>query len=80
MPLVFEIPNHGCRTRRLLVQDAKRIGFIDDIAVVMRNDVELIQRAFADAGQKSFPDTGTAASLKRMGSRVPSDEAAYYRD
>ena len=60
------------------MQDAKRIGFIDDIAVVMRNDVELIQRAFADAGQKSFPDTGTAARLKGMRSWVPSIEAAYY--
>ncbi len=41
-----------------------------------RMDEIFVQCAFADAGDKTFPDAGTAARTERMGFLVPVIEAA----
>ena len=56
------------------MKNSKRIGLVADVSLVVRNDVILVQRAFADSGNKSFPDAGTPARLQRMGLRIPAVE------
>ena len=43
------------------MQQAEGIGFVAAMSVMVRNDMEFVERAFADSGNKAFPDAGTAA-------------------
>ena len=58
------------------MKNAERIGLLAHMSLIVRNDVVLVQRAFADAGNKPFPDTRTAARQQRMRLRVPAVEIA----
>src|SRR3954462_442788 len=62
------------------MQNSEGIGFIDDVAVVIRHDMKFVKRALANSWDKRFPDAGAAARLQDVGARVPSVEAAYDRN
>ena len=56
VPLVVEIPDDRGGAGRLFMQQAERVGFIDVVAVALRFDVKLVERAFGDTGDEAFPD------------------------
>src|SRR6266851_2670079 len=60
-PLIVEVPNYGRSTRRLLVQQADGVGFVDTVAMPLRFDVKLVQRSLGYAWDKTLPDTGRAS-------------------
>src|SRR5260370_17142293 len=57
LPILVEIPDYRRCSRGLFVVDAERIGLLADVALTMRNNVEFVQRPFANARNESFPDT-----------------------
>ncbi len=79
VPGVVEVPDHGSRARRFLGEKCYRVGFFRLVPLFVRVDVELVQRALADAGDKAFPDSRRTARLQGMGLRVPAIEASAYR-
>ena len=48
--------------------------------MVVGDDVELVQASLANSGNESFPDSGTALRLQRVGLVVPGVEAADYKN
>src|SRR5579862_3333405 len=54
-PLIVEVPDHRSRTRRFFMQQPKRIRLVDDISVMMRNNVEFVNRTLTYSGDKAFP-------------------------
>jgi hypothetical protein len=79
VPGVVEVPHGRGRARRFLLVKAQRVGLVGAIAVLMRFDVVLVQGALADAGNESFPDSGTAARAQRVRLRMPMIEVADHR-
>src|SRR5258705_12118438 len=57
-----------------------RIGLLGDADAAGADDVELVARAFGDAWDEQFPDTGTVAQPHRMTARIPRIEIADDRD
>jgi len=76
VPGMFKVPNDRCRARRLLVEKPKRIGLVYAVTVLIRDDVKLIDSSFAGSGNESFPNSGTALRLQRVGIVIPSIETA----
>src|SRR5215472_3636034 len=58
------------------MQNPERVGFVGDVPVMVRDNMELVQRPFVYAGNESFPDAGAAARLKRVAIVVPFIKAA----
>ena len=80
VPGVVEIPDHGSGARRYLREKSHRVGLFNLVTELGGVDVELVQRALADAGDKAFPDSRRAASLELMGLRIPAVEVADHRN
>ena len=55
VPLVVEVPDDRGGARRLLMQQAERVGLVDAIPVAIRFDVEFIERALGHAGDEALP-------------------------
>ena len=60
--------------------DAEGVSLVPDMPVVVRNNVVLVERALADDGNKTFPDSRAAARFEQMGVIVPSIEIADDRN
>ena len=58
----------------------KRISLIEHVPVDLRNDVVLVVRALAHAGDEALPDARVAAAVHRMGTGIPPVEVANDRD
>ena len=80
LPGVIEVPNYGCRARRLFCVKPHRIGFFGTVAVLARCNAKFVQRAFFHAGDKTFPYSGITARLELMRLRIPRVEASDDRD
>ena len=65
-PLIIQIPNYRGRAWRLFVQYAERVSLVADMAVIVRDDVELIERSLADLGNEAFPYSGSSTRFERM--------------
>ena len=57
-PGVVKVPDHGSGARRFLGEKSHRVGFFSLVGVMSGVDMELVQRALVDAGDKAFPDSG----------------------
>src|ERR1041385_1216425 len=79
-PLIIQIPNYRSRPWGLFVVNAERISFLPHVSVMMRNDVVLVQGAFLDVGDESFPYARCSFRLKLVGVVVPIVETAYNRN
>ena len=75
-PLVREIPYDGGGARRFFVKKTEGIRFVDYASVMLRDDMELINGTISDSGNEPLPDAGTSTGAQRMGTVVPSVEAA----
>src|ERR1700747_2830651 len=75
-PLVREIPYDGGGAGRFLMKKTEGIGFVNYVSVMLRCDMELINRTIGDSGNKSLPDAGTPVGAQRVGTGVPPVEAA----
>ena len=58
------------------MKNAEGIGLLTHMSLIVRSDVVLVQRAFADSGNKAFPYTGACARLEGMRLGVPAIEVA----
>ena len=73
-PLVVELPDDGRGQRRLLGAERQRIGLLDAVAAVVRDDRVLVARAVARAGHEALPDAGA-----RDGERGALDESQPFQ-
>ena len=60
------------------MQESNRVGLINSMPMVMGEDMEFVERTFAHAGYKRFPDSRRPARTQRMRAMVPTVEAAYH--
>ena len=79
VPGVFQVPDHGGSSRRLLGRQGDRVGFFTAVPMLGGDNVELVERSFPHARDKTFPDSGAAARLQLVGLRIPPVEAANHR-
>ena len=80
VPHVVQRPHARGGAWRRLAAHGERIGLVHPVAVVTRDDVELVLGADRRAGDEAFPDAGlVVAGLQRMGVRVPVVEIADHR-
>ncbi len=79
VPFVVEVPDYRGGARWFLVEESYGVGLFNLISELSGIDVELVERAFVDAGDKTFPDSGRASRLELMRLRVPVIEAADHR-
>src|ERR1700684_651438 len=70
VPLVVEVPHHGCGAGRLLMQKAEGIGLVNLIAVTSRLDVEFVERTLGHPGNEAFPDPGVSTGGEKVGART----------
>src|SRR5579862_630442 len=75
-PLIVKIPNHRRGTRRLFTPDADRVSFIDAVSVAPGLDVKFVERASGYARNKTLPNAGVSARLKRIRLELPVIEVA----
>src|SRR5437764_8018780 len=66
VPLVSQIPDHGSSARRWFMEETDRISLVYAVPLITRRNVEFVDLPFAEAGNKSFPNAGTAPRLERM--------------
>src|SRR6266853_3445800 len=78
-PGVAEIPDYGSGARRFFGEQSYWVSFLSPGGVMRGVEMELVQRALVDTGDKTFPDSRRAASLELMRLRVPTIEAADHR-
>src|SRR5262245_41282337 len=64
----------------MFVHDSNRICFISYVSVVLRHDMELVQRALAKTRQKSFPDAGISARSQLVRVSIPTVEISNNRN
>src|SRR5271165_469069 len=79
VPLIIEIPDYRRGARRLLVQQAERIGLVDSISMLPGFDVEFVECTAFGAGNKTLPDPGRAPWAEAMRLGIPAVEAADHR-
>ncbi len=76
VPVVaIEIGDFRGGARRELGGETVRIGFVDLFAVGLL-DAELVERAFAEAGDEQFPDAAGDVFAERMAAGIPVVEIA----
>ena len=75
-PGIFHVPNDRRGLRRRLVEDGKRIGFIDPITEQAGNDMIFVERASRDIRKKTFPDSRLAARAQFVRAFLPIVEVA----
>src|SRR5579872_825769 len=78
-PLIAEIPNDRSRAGRLFVPEPNWVGFVDAISVMLRFDVEFIERAMSRAGDEAFPYSGRSSRVEVMSFWIPPVKASYHR-
>ena len=79
-PVVVEIPHNRSSVWRRLCMKRERIGFVDRVAVVTGYHVVLVRLAMPDMRDKTLPDSGRAARVKRMAPLIPTVEPAHYKN
>src|SRR6476620_8799 len=79
-PVVIQIPDNRCCPWRMFVHDSNRICFISYVSVVLRDNMELVQRALAKTRQKSFPDAGISARSQPVRVSIPTVEISNDRN
>src|SRR5690349_17968497 len=62
------------------MKNSVRVGLVCHVCVMMRANVKLVKRALVHSGNKSFPNTRTAACLQLVRRPVPSVESANHRN
>ena len=78
-PLVARLVDHRRRLRRQLGGEGDGIGLEPDLAR-LREDLELVVGAVADAGEEELPDAARAERAHRVQAAVPRVEVADDRD
>jgi hypothetical protein len=78
-PDVFRVPDHRRVRGRHFGVEGKRVA-LETHAAVLRSDLELVFRAFIDAGNEQFPDPGRAEGAHRMQAAIPGVEVAHHGD
>ncbi len=79
LPLVAGAVDDRCGLRRHLCRERERVGLEAKLAVAP-DDLELVLRALARAGDDGVPDAGRAGRLEQVDVAVPAVPVADHRD
>ena len=79
-PGIIQVPHDGGGARRAFEKKGKGVRFVNPVAAVARDDVILVQRAFAQPGDQAFPESGLGSLPQGVARLVPLVEIPGYGD